>query len=206
LIRYQYDLHPEPSQLGQAQGSLPRPLHQPAGIHFVGPGAVPSAHHVRPALWLAGGWQVERAGVRAGSATAGRHPAMTDQTADQLLDRYLYLRDHLDAQDKAFKEWAKPFRDEMEKISAQVHEMLLALGGDRPKLATGSGTAYFQTTRNPSIMDRDAFLKFVGENWNTFGNAMLQLRAPQVTALDEYMQAHDGELPPGVKLSPNTAV
>src|SRR5262245_26911458 len=120
------------------------------------------------------------------------------KTADQLIDRYIAIRDHIATQSKAFDEWKKPFNEEMEAISAKLHEMLLALGGDSPKLATGSGTAYFTTTKNPRIENRDIYLKFLNDEWTRYGNAMLQLGTPQVAAVNEYMDEHEGALPPGV--------
>jgi len=136
-----------------------------------------------------------------GSPNTARPP-----TADQLIERYLALRDHVEAQQKAFTEYCKPFRDEMEQILAKTHEMLLALGGDKPSIKTAAGTAFTTTSKNPKIADRDAFLKFVGETWDQYGNAMLQLGAPQVSALQEFMDDHDGTLPPGVKIEPFTRV
>ena len=128
------------------------------------------------------------------------------QTADSLIERYLALRDHLDAQGKAFSEWARPFKEEMEAISGRVHEMLLALGGDKPSIKTAAGTAFTTTTKNPRIENRDTYLKWISDNWDRYGNAMLQLGAPQVAAVTEFMDEHDGALPPGVKIEPFTKV
>lgn len=127
---------------------------------------------------------------------------------DALIQRYLVLRDHRDEQAKRFAEWAKPINEEMESISFRLHEHLLALGGDKPSIKTAHGTAFTTTSKNPRISDRDAYLDFVLDenNWNAYGNAMLQLGAPQVSAINEYMDAHDGQLPPGVKIEPFTKV
>ena len=131
---------------------------------------------------------------------------MSEPTADWLIERYLTLRDHLEAQQKAFTEWAKPMRDEMEQISSKVHEMLLALGGDKPSIKTAAGIAFTTTTKNPKVLDRDEYLKWCLANWQTYGNAMLQVGAPQVAAVTEYMDAHEGALPPCVKIEPFTKV
>jgi hypothetical protein len=127
-------------------------------------------------------------------------------TADQDIERFLALRDHIEAQNKAFTEWAKPLRDEMEQITSRMHARLLELGGDKPSIKTAAGTAFTTTTKNPKIENRDTYLEFVGKNWTQYGNAMLQLGAPQVSALQEFMDDHEGQLPPGVKIEPFTRV
>jgi hypothetical protein len=131
---------------------------------------------------------------------------MTDQTADSLIERYLQIRDHVDSQSKAFKEWAKPLNEEMEAIAAQLHAKLLELGGDKPSIKTAAGTAFTTTTKNARIENRDDYLKFIGANWDRYGNAMLQLGTPQIAAITEFMDDNDGLLPPGVKLEPFTRV
>lgn len=131
---------------------------------------------------------------------------MTDPTPDALIARYLQLRDHRDEQAKRFSEWAKPINEEMEAILGKVHEHLLALGGDKPSIKTAHGIAFTTTSKNPRIENRDVYIDFVLENWDAIGNAMLQIGAPQVAAVTEYMDAHEGQLPPGVKIEPFTKV
>lgn len=134
-------------------------------------------------------------------------PAPESPSPDALIQRYLFLRDFVAEQSKRFDEWAKPHKEEMEAISSRLHEHLLALGGDKPSIKTAHGTAFTTTSKNPRISDRDAYLDFVlGEAWDAYGNAMLQLGAPQVSAINEYMDAHDGQLPPGVKVEPFTKI
>lgn len=131
---------------------------------------------------------------------------MSDKTADELIKRFLDLRDHLDEQGKRFQEWAKPFREEMEAIQSELHAKLLELGGDKPALKTASGTAFTTTKKNPRIENRDIYLDWILDNWDNGGNAMLQLREPKVDEVVGYMDQHDGQLPPGVKLEPFTTV
>jgi hypothetical protein len=127
-------------------------------------------------------------------------------TADQDIERFLALRDHIEAQNKAFTEWAKPLRDEMEQITSRMHARLLELGGDKPSIKTAAGTAFTTTTKNPRVLDRDEYLKWCLANWQTYGNAMLQISSPQVAAVNEFMDAHEGALPPNVKIEPFTKV
>lgn len=132
---------------------------------------------------------------------------MSDEpTTDWLIERYIALRDYIAAQNKALSEFLKSSRGEMDAIEAEVHRKLLALGGDKPKLATSSGSAFLTTTKNPWMLDRDEYLRWCLANWQTYGNAMLQIGAPKVEAIVEYMDAHEGHLPPHVELKPNTSV
>lgn len=131
---------------------------------------------------------------------------MSEPTADSLIERYLQLRDHVEAQSKAFSEWAKPYRDEMEQIASKVHEMLLGLGGDKPSIKTAAGTAFTTTTKNPRVLDRDEYIKWCLQNWQQYGNAMLQIGTPKVEAVNEFMDDHEGALPPFVKIEPFTKV
>ena len=55
---------------------------------------------------------------------------MSNRTADELIKRFLDIRDHLETQNKAFQEWVKPFKTEMDEITAELHEKLLELGGE----------------------------------------------------------------------------
>lgn len=133
--------------------------------------------------------------------------ARQEPTPDQYIQRYLFLRDFVAEQSKKFADWAKPINEEMESISSRLHEHLLALGGDKPSIKTAHGTAFTTTSKNPRISDRDAYLDFVlGDAWDTYGNAMLQVGTPQVSAVTDYMDAHDGQLPPGVKVEPFTKI
>lgn len=125
---------------------------------------------------------------------------MIDQ-ADDLIDRYLRLKDYLAAQSKAFADFCKPFRDEMDQIEAKLREMLLAMGEKAEAIKTQNGTAYVSVITTPGIENRDAFIDFCMDNWETVGNEMLQLGKPQVTSVKTYMDEHEGALPPGVKIS-----
>jgi hypothetical protein len=125
---------------------------------------------------------------------------MTDQ-ADALIERYLLLKDHLAAQTKAFADYCKPSREEMEQIEGKLREILLAMGDKAEALKTANGTAYFSLITTPGIENRDAFIDFCLDSWDTIGNEMLQLGKPQVTAVKTWMEEHEGALPPGVKIS-----
>lgn len=136
---------------------------------------------------------------------------MTESPA-ALIAEIIALDDWIDAQQKRFDEHVKPSREKIEALKNQLQDRLLVLNeaksGEYPKasIATGAGTAYLSTIITPSIEgDKTRFLDWVIENWDERG-AMLQIGAPQKTALQEWQDEHQGQLPPFVKTSVMTRV
>lgn len=129
-------------------------------------------------------------------------------TADQLVKRFVELRDHVTAQQKKFDEFLKPFKAEQVEIQDKLLAMLNQTGGESIK--TEHGTASKSTITTPKVEARDAYLDWLfalsDADWDAFGNAMLQIAAPQIDAVREYMGNHEGQLPPGVVTSSFTRV
>lgn len=124
---------------------------------------------------------------------------MSDQTPASLIAEILQLDDWIDAQTARFNEWIKPHREKIEALKNQVQDYLNNSGGKSFKCE--HGTAYLSTIVSPSIDgDKTVFLDWCLEDWDRRG-AMLQIGAPQKTALQEFMDAHQGQLPPSVKTS-----
>lgn len=137
---------------------------------------------------------------------------MTDKPPAQLIAEILGLEDWIDAQTSKFGDFLKPHREQVEALKMQMHEQLLKLNeakpGEHPKasIATGAGTAYLSTIVTPAIEgDKTNFLDWVLESWEDRG-AMLQIGAPQKAAFQEYLDAHEGQLPPNTKVSSITRV
>lgn len=127
---------------------------------------------------------------------------MTDQTPAVLIAEILQLDDWIDAQTTRFNEHMKPHREKIEALKNQVQDYLNNSGGKSFKCE--HGTAYLSTIVSPSIDgDKTVFLDWCLDDWDHRG-AMLQIGAPQKTALQEYMDAHQGQLPPAVKTSSMT--
>ncbi len=123
-------------------------------------------------------------------------------SADQLVQEYLKLKDYLAAEAKRFAEFCKPYREQQERLEAQMLDMLNKLGGDgKQSIKTESGTFFRVTITTPKIIDREKYLDIVLDNWWTFGNGMLQLGAPKKEAIDTYLSEHNGALPDGVEIS-----
>ena len=123
-----------------------------------------------------------------------------EPTSADLIKRYIELRDWMAAQSKKFKEFLQPYREEMAAIEGKMLAKINSEGGKA--ISTDFGVAYTSETMTPKVEDRQKYLDWLwglsDEEWITHGNAMLQLAAPQVDAVREYMEDHQGQLPPGV--------
>jgi hypothetical protein len=117
---------------------------------------------------------------------------MTDEAR---IKRYLEIDDFLKAQSKAFTEFCKPYREEMQAIQAGFLAEFVQT--KRESVRTDAGTAYSSTTMTPKVVDREAYLDYCNDHWENGGNEILQLGAPQVTAFRAFMDKHEGKLPPG---------
>jgi hypothetical protein len=120
------------------------------------------------------------------------------KTADELVAEHFAIEDYVVGETKRFAEHLKPHRTRDEEIK----NLLLAILNEQKatNIKTEHGTAYTSTIVTPKVVDRDAYLDLVMDNWDDFGNEMLQLGAPQKTAVEQYQQTHEGQLPPGVDL------
>jgi hypothetical protein len=121
-------------------------------------------------------------------------------TAEQLIARIVQLDGYVTAESKRFAEFTKPHRDHVEACKNQLRSLMTEQGMD--KLSTDSGTAYFSNILNPKVEDSDKFMEFVFKFWNAGGSDLLKIGAPQVDAIREYMDTHEGQLPPGVTVAP----
>jgi len=129
---------------------------------------------------------------------------MTDRTPASLIAEILQLDDWVDVQAQKFNDFIKPHREQIEAWKIELQDMLNKAQCNSFK--TENGTAYLSTIVTPSIEgDKTEFLDWCLSEWDTRG-AMLQIGAPQKTALQEYMDAHQGQLPPHVKTSSFTRV
>ena len=129
---------------------------------------------------------------------------MSNKTADELVAEHFAIDDYIASETKRFAEHLKPHRERDEEIK----NALLAILNEQKatNIKTEHGTAYTSTIVTPKIVDRDAYLKVVLANWLDFGGEMLQLGAPQKTAVEQYQQTHEGHLPPGVETSAFTRI
>ena len=138
-------------------------------------------------------------------------PVSAEPTAEELIAEHVKVGDFLKSEQKRFDEYTKPYKARMEEIEGKLLAMLNALGGGTKKnLSTDAGTAYLSNIMTPSVdvdapdykgaKGREALLDFALDHWDEYGSEMLMLR-PQKDAVEQYMQEHNGQPPPGVKVS-----
>ena len=128
--------------------------------------------------------------------------AETDPAA--LIAEFIRLRDWLAAESKRFAEHYKPHRDRMAAIQDQMLARANAESRDPHQpwsLRVDTGTAYRSTTMSAKVEDRDVWLDFALDGHEEG----LQLAAPQVDFVKQWIEEHGGP-PPGVEISFNTTV
>jgi phage host-nuclease inhibitor protein Gam len=107
---------------------------------------------------------------------------------------YIQLRDKKAQMKSDFDASVAPINDKMEKLEAKLLDVFNKTGMDSVK--TEHGTAYTAVRTTASVADRDAFMEFVkaNEEWS-----LLEVRAAK-TAIEQFRDNNDNELPPGVNI------
>lgn len=113
-------------------------------------------------------------------------------TPDMLIGFYVQLRDRIQAEDKAHSErMAKP-RETLERLNGRMLEILQQAGVSSMK--SNAGTVYVTIKTSATLSDKDAFRSYIIENQDF---ELADIR-PAKSAVQDYVVAHDGNLPPGV--------
>lgn len=110
-------------------------------------------------------------------------------SAEQLIDKYVAVRDQIAAISEKHKIELEPSRKSLEVLEAALQAMLDSAGGDSIK--TKAGTAYRSTATTAKVDDWAAFITFV----NQTGDTELLVRNVNKTRLTECIEA--GRLVPG---------
>lgn len=126
------------------------------------------------------------------------HPVQTKYSANQLIGRYIQIRDDKAALADIHKEQMKPFNQQLEVLEAALQDMLNQTGGDSIK--TQHGTAYRSTTTAAKVEDWPTFIDFVLSH----GDTELLVRNVNKTRFLEL--AESGVAVPGVGISQFNAV
>ena len=119
--------------------------------------------------------------------------------AADLIQEYRRTDDWVTKETARFTEHLAPTKKRLEEIKGVLLGMLNEQKTN--SMSTDNGTCYISTIMTPKITDRDKYLDFVNENWESIGNELLQVSAPQKSALKTYMEEHNDALPPGVEVS-----
>lgn len=113
---------------------------------------------------------------------------------NRLTKAYIKLRD---ARSELKKDWEKEdakFKEKLEKIEGALLQFLNETQQNSSK--TDSGIVYRQEEITPTGADWDAFYGWVAKN-NAFDALERRIKK---TFIREYMDAHDGGIPPGVSV------
>lgn len=112
----------------------------------------------------------------------------------EAVEIYIKLRDKKAQLKAEFDAKVAPVNEKMDKLEAQLLDIFNKTGMDSVK--TEFGTAYSTLRTTASIADRDVFMEHVktNEDWG-----LLEVRVAK-SAVEQYRQSHDDELPPGVNL------
>jgi len=107
---------------------------------------------------------------------------------------YIQLRDKKAQMKSEFEASVAPITDKMEKLEAKLLDVFNKTGMD--SVRTEHGTAYTAVRTTASVADREAFMEFVkaNEEWS-----LLEVRASK-TAIEQFRDSNDNELPPGVNM------
>lgn len=81
----------------------------------------------------------------------------------ELIKRFIELRDFKEARTKQFEADLKPYTDAMAAIENAVSAQIIEMGGESIK--TEYGTAYRTTVMAVKMVDRETFMRFVGDDF-----------------------------------------
>lgn len=129
---------------------------------------------------------------------------------DALIAEHRKIADHLTVQAKAFAEYSAPYKERQDFIENRLFSALVQMNqgkaeGKRASISTDAGTAYLSTIVTPKVVDKEKFLDWTLDNWDTYGG-MLQIGAPQKAAFEEFQDKNNGALPPFTEISSFTRV
>ena len=114
---------------------------------------------------------------------------------NDVVSKYIALRDEKAALKAEYEEKLAPVVEQMDMIEIALLAKMDEAGADSIKCA--DGTCYISTRTSASVADRDSFMAHVLENeeW-----PLLEVRASKA-AVEQYIEEHGGQLPPGVDWS-----
>jgi len=111
---------------------------------------------------------------------------------DDVVGKYIKLRDLKAQMKKDYEEKVKPVTDAMDQIEAALLATFDKIGTDSVK--SGAGTAYISTRTSATVVDKVAFRDFIltdPDNW-----ALADLRAAK-SGIEQFVDQHQ-DLPPGI--------
>jgi len=119
---------------------------------------------------------------------------MGDMTTDSLVRVFIKIRDKRSGLKRAFDVEDEELKAKQRKIENEL--LRRALEDKVEGFKTTAGTTYIKEDRHVSIADSDEFTAFV----LSVGDLAFFEQRPSLGHISEYQKAHDGNLPPGVRM------
>lgn len=126
---------------------------------------------------------------------------MSNPTVDQVVGVMLTLRDKRQTLKRAFEEDDAKLKEKYEKGELFLKKHLLET--KQESFTAGGATVYTTSTMKPSVADKGAFLDYLRKHPNDIELLQTRISNP---ILKEYIEAQNGDLPPGVNVSYDTTV
>ena len=125
----------------------------------------------------------------------------TNPQLARMLGAYMKIRETRSTMKRVYEEKDAELKKKLALIEAALMKMMQESGSENLTIK-GVGMAYQTTKTFASGKDWDALWKYIEES----GNLDLLQRRLSKRAVQEYMDANEGELPPGVDVSQERAV
>lgn len=113
---------------------------------------------------------------------------------NDLTRRYLALRQMLEQLEKAHKDQTAKIKDGMTRIESMM--LLYLTHANAESIRLEAGTPYITEKTGANVSDADAFMKWVGEDFDE-RYVFLTNKAAK-SSVKEFMDENKGQLPPGV--------
>lgn len=121
-------------------------------------------------------------------------------TAEDIVKKYIELRDFVQAETKAFKVRMQTYTDGMSALEAAAAAMMAQTR--QTALPTSFGTAYREPQLSVTCQDKDSFHEWVRVN----GQWHFLTAHVSKEAVEQYVEAHEGQAPPYLKVDTYNAV
>lgn len=120
--------------------------------------------------------------------------------ADQLIARYIQLRDYVEKRDKEHAEKLAPYNAALKAIESAGSAMLIEQGGEDGKanIVTPSGTMYRKRWTAIKMADRPAFFTFVAGDWDARQSFLTS--AVTKSEVEDFIE-REKAIPPGLDTS-----
>ncbi len=119
-------------------------------------------------------------------------------TDEQLIGKFIELRNHVDARSKEFEATIEPYKKAMKTIEDAMSAKLNEIAPDKDgkaSIATGSGTVFRKKELAVSIADREVWFDFIGSDFDA--NKRFLTSAVTKSEVQEFITEKQ-QLPPGL--------